>query len=150
MTTLESRAPAHPLARNGLAAPPVAGLTALLLAVPTGCVSTSGIDTSAMSFSQEPLVGKVVWNDLSTQDLDVARRFYGGLFGWTFEQSTAPGGQPYLLARSGRILVAGLVAVNSPSKDVVLSRWVPYVSVSNVDSSVARATAAGATVALAT
>ena len=81
---------------------------------------------------------------------NIARRFYVGLFGWTFEQSTAPGGQPYLLARSGRILVAGLVAVNSPSKDVVLSRWVPYVSVSNVDSSVARATAAGATVALAT
>jgi predicted enzyme related to lactoylglutathione lyase len=146
MATLESRAPAHPRARNGLAAPLVAGLTALLLAVPTGCVSTSGIDTSAMSFSQEPLVGKVVWNDLSTQDLDVARRFYGGLFGWTFEQSTAPGGQPYLLARSGRIFVAGLVAVNSPSKDVVLSRWVPYMSVSHVDTSVARATAAGATV----
>jgi predicted enzyme related to lactoylglutathione lyase len=99
-----------------------------------------------MSFSQEALVGKVVWNDLSTQDLEAARRFYSGLFGWTFEQTTGPGGQPYLLARSGRILVAGLVAVSSPSKDVVLSRWVPYMSVSDVDASVARATAAGATV----
>jgi len=99
-----------------------------------------------MSFSHEPLVGKVVWNDLVTQDLDVARRFYGGLFGWTFEQSTAPGGKPYLLARSGHIFVAGMLAVNSPSKDVVLSRWLPYMSVSDVDASVAKATAGGATV----
>jgi len=132
--------------RGGLAAPLVATLTALLLAVPSGCVSTPGTDASAMSFSHEPLVGKVVWNDLITQDLDVARRFYGELFGWTFEQSTAPGGQPYLLAHSGRIVVAGLVAVNSPSKDVVVSRWLPYVSVSDVDASVVQATAAGATV----
>src|SRR5215469_10190230 len=138
--------PAYPRNRNRLRARPAAQLTALLLALATGCVSTSGIDTSAMSFSQEPLVGKVVWNDLVTQDLDAARRFYGGLFGWTFEQTTAPEGQPYLVARSGRILVAGMVAVNSPSRDVVVSRWVPYMSVSNVGGSVARATAAGATV----
>ena len=138
--------PAYPLNRNRPAPPLVAQLTALLLALSTGCVSTPGIDTSAMSFSHEPLVGKVVWNDLVTQDLEVARRFYGELFGWTFEQTTAPTGQPYLLARSGRIFVAGMVAVNSPSKNVVLSRWLPYVSVSDVDASIARATAGGATV----
>jgi predicted enzyme related to lactoylglutathione lyase len=137
--------PVDTRSRNGLAASLVALLT-VLLAVATGCVSTTGIDTSAMSFSHEPLVGKVVWNDLITQDLDVARRFYGELFGWTFEQTTAPGGQPYLLARSGPILVAGMVAANSPSKDVVVSRWLPYMSVKDVDTSVAQATAAGAIV----
>ena len=137
---------ACPRERNRLLAAPLVRITALLLAFSGGCVSTPGIDTSAMSFSQEPLVGKVVWNDLVTQDLDAARRFYGGLFGWTFEQTTAPGGQPYLLARSGRIFVAGIVAVNSPSKGVVLSRWLPYVSVTDVDAAVARATAGGATV----
>jgi uncharacterized protein len=138
--------PAYLRTGNRLAPPRVARLTAFVLALASGCVSTPGIDTSAMSFSHEPLVGKVVWNDLVTQDLDVARRFYGELFGWTFEQSTAPSGQPYLLARSGRIFVAGMVAVNSPSKDVVLSRWLPYMSVSDVDASVAKATAGGATV----
>jgi hypothetical protein len=138
--------PAYPRKPNGFAARLIARLTILVLALSTGCVSTPEIDTSAMSFSHEPLVGKVVWNDLVTQDLDVARRFYGGLFGWTFEQTTAPGGEPYLLARSGRIFVAGLVAVSSPSKAVVLSRWLPYMSVSDVDRSVAQAIAAGATV----
>src|SRR5499427_4102023 len=131
---------------RSLAAALVAWFTALVLVVATGCVSTPGLDTSAMSFSHEPLVGKVVWNDLVTQDLDVARRFYGELFGWTFEQSTAPDGQPYLLARSGHIFVAGMVAVNSPSKDAVFSRWLPYMSVSDVDTSVGKATASGATV----
>jgi predicted enzyme related to lactoylglutathione lyase len=138
--------PAYPRYEHRFAPPLVARLTAVLLTLSTGCVSTPGIDTSAMSFSHEPLVGKVVWNDLVTQDLDVARRFYGELFGWTFEQTTAPGGQPYLLARSGRIFVGGLVAVSSPSKDVVLSRWLPYMSVSDVDASVAKATAGGARV----
>ena len=136
---------AHSRIRNRLAAL-LLQLSVLVLAVPTGCVSTPGIDTSAMSFSPEPLIGKIVWNDLVTQDLQVARRFYGELFGWTFEESTAPGGQPYLLARSGRIFVAGMVGVSSPSGDVVLSRWLPYMSVHDVDTSVARATAAGARV----
>jgi uncharacterized protein len=138
--------PAYPRNERRLAPVLVARVTAVLLTLSSGCVSTPGIDTSAMSFSHEPLVGKVVWNDLVTQDLDGARRFYGELFGWTFEQTTAPGGQPYLLARSGRIFVAGLVAVSSPSKDVVLSRWLPYVSVRDVDASVAKATAGGARV----
>jgi uncharacterized protein len=136
---------AHSRNRNRVAAL-LLQLTVLVLAVPTGCVSTPGLDTSAMSFSPEPLIGKIVWSDLVTQDLEVARRFYGELFGWTFEESTAPGGQPYLLARSGRIFVAGMVGVSSPSRDVVLSRWLPYMSVHDVDTSVARATAAGARV----
>jgi predicted enzyme related to lactoylglutathione lyase len=138
--------PAYLQNGNRLAPPLFARLTALLFALSTGCVSTPGIDTSAMSFSHEPLVGKIVWNDLVTEDMDVARRFYGELFGWTFEPSTAPDGQPYLLARSGRIFVAGIVSVNSPSKNVELSRWLPYMSVSDVDASVAKATAGGAKV----
>jgi len=138
--------PAYPPSRNRLPLQLLGRLTAFVFAIASACVSTPGIDTSAMSFSHAPLVGKVVWNDLVTQDLDAARRFYGGLFGWTFEQTTSPEGQPYLLTRSGRILVAGMVAVNSPIKDVELSRWLPYMSVRDVDASVSRATAAGATV----
>jgi hypothetical protein len=122
---------------------------AFLLAVPAACVSTSKIDTSGMSFSSEPLVGKIVWNDLITEDLDAARRFYGELFGWTFEQSTRPGGRSYTLARSGKVYVAGMVQVDSPAEGKTLSRWLPYASVDNVDASVARATAAGGKVAVA-
>jgi hypothetical protein len=34
--------------------------------------------------SGEHHVGKVIWADLVTPDVDGAKRLYGGLFGWTF------------------------------------------------------------------
>jgi predicted enzyme related to lactoylglutathione lyase len=46
--------------------------------------------------SGEHHVGKVVWADLVTPDLDTAKRFYGALFGWTF--SDVPGDRNYALA----------------------------------------------------
>ena len=109
--------------------------------------TTARIDTSGMSFSQEPLLGKVVWNDLITEDLAAAQRFYGGLFGWTFEDSASLGPE-YVLARSGKVYVAGLVSVERRADGTRLSRWLPYVSVDNVDSAVVRAKAGGAKVAV--
>jgi hypothetical protein len=122
---------------------------ALVLAVPVGCTTSAPSDVSAMSFADEPLIGKIVWNDLVTEDLEGARRFYGELFGWTFDRTTGADGQPYLLARSGRIYVAGMVQVHSNPPNTIESRWLPYISVSDVDASVGKATAAGATVAVA-
>jgi uncharacterized protein len=120
----------------------------LLIAVP-GCVSTGKVDTSGMSFSGEPLLGKVVWNDLITDDLDAARRFYGELFGWTFEDTTRAGIQRYALARSGGVYVAGFVPVAQRSDGAELSRWLPYVSVADVDAAVSKASASQGKVAVA-
>ena len=100
-----------------------------------------------MSFSSEPLVGKVVWNDLVTEDLDAARRFYGELFGWTFE-STTRGGRPYAIAKSGDIYVAGLLSIAARSDGATQSRWLPFLSVTDVDAAVAKATASNAKVAV--
>ena len=64
------------------------GLSALLLSVI--CLSA----LRAAPFQVPPLntpaspehhVGKMVWTDLVTPDLGAAERFYGGLFGWTFQ-----------------------------------------------------------------
>lgn len=111
------------------------------------CAAPSRIDTSTMSFSAEPLLGKVVWNDLITEDVAAARRFYGDMFGWTFEDTTGPAGREYVLARSGDAYVAGMVPVRSRADGVTLSRWLPYVSVANVDAAVAEAESAGGEVA---
>jgi predicted enzyme related to lactoylglutathione lyase len=100
-----------------------------------------------MSFSTEPLLGKVVWNDLITEDLDAARRFYGGLFGWTFETAKR-GDREYALAKLGRVYVAGLVPVAARSDGAKLSRWLPYVSVEDVDAALTRAVASGGNVAV--
>src|SRR5580700_4184872 len=56
--------------------------------------------------SGEHHVGKVVWADLVTPDLDGAKRFYGALFGWTFR--SVPGDSNYALALLDGEPVAGL------------------------------------------
>jgi uncharacterized protein len=125
---------------------------ALIIALIAGCVSTeeADTDTSGISFSQKPLLGKIVWNDLMTEDLDAARHFYGGVFGWTFDNYSArPGRGRYAIARMGNVYVAGLVPVPSRADGQKISRWLPYVSVDNVDRAVARAIDAGAKVAAA-
>jgi len=123
----------------------VASVLSMLLA---SCAVSTRIDTGSMSFSDTPLTGKVVWNDLITDDLAAARRFYGGMFGWTFDETRGPAGNDYLIARSGSLPVAGMVPVAPGSGGAKLSRWLPYVSVGDVDAAVNRATAAGATVAV--
>jgi predicted enzyme related to lactoylglutathione lyase len=112
------------------------------------CATVSGPDLSGMSFSTSPLVGKVVWNDLITEDIDAAQRFYGGLFGWTFEDAAGPGRDGYTLARHGGIYVAGLVPVEARSDGTRLSRWLPYLSVADVDQAVAGGIASGGKVAV--
>jgi uncharacterized protein len=119
-----------------------------LLAMLVGCTTTR-LDLSSMSFSQNPLIGKVVWNDLITEDLDAARKFYGALFGWTFERSTGREGHDYVIARSGGVYVAGLMSVARRDDGQRVSRWLPFISVSDVDRSTERATALGAKVVVA-
>jgi predicted enzyme related to lactoylglutathione lyase len=120
----------------------------LVLAVASGCVAPPRLDTSAMSFAAEPLLGKIVWNDLITEDLDAARRFYGGLFGWTFQETTRPGGGAYALAKQDGVYVAGLVPIGRRADGIRQSRWLPYVSVADVDQAVGRAMQSGGTVAV--
>jgi predicted enzyme related to lactoylglutathione lyase len=115
----------------------------------TACTAVSRTDFGNMSFSTEPLLGKVIWHDLITEDVDAAREFYGGLFGWTFEDSTGPGGEDYARARSDGIYVAGLVPIESPADGGRYSRWLPYISVADVDDAVSKSVSAGATVAAA-
>lgn len=124
------------------ASPVVFGL-ALIIA----CSSNPPIP-DAMTFSSDPLVGKIVWHDLITGDIDAAREFYSGLFGWTFESSVGPEGRPYALARDGDIYVAGLVEAQ-PDDGVNVSRWLPFVSVPDVDRAARIGTAMGGDVAVA-
>src|SRR3984957_20993165 len=56
--------------------------------------------------SGEHHVGKVIWTDLVTPDLNDAERFYGGLFGWTFR--AVQGDSHYALALLDGTPVAGL------------------------------------------
>ena len=113
------------------------------------CTTSSRPELSGISFASEPLTGKVIWHDLITEDIDSARHFYHGLFGWTFTESKAPSGRDYAVAQSGNVYVAGIVEIAAATDGSKLSRWLPYVSVADVDKAVARGVEAGAGVAVA-
>jgi predicted enzyme related to lactoylglutathione lyase len=79
--------------------------------------------------------GRFVWHDLLTKDVSAAKRFYGELFGWRFED-TKRADHPYVLARSGGTLVAGIVDVSANAR--AGPQWLSYVSVADVDRTVAQ------------
>ncbi|MDX1405100.1 MAG: VOC family protein [Woeseiaceae bacterium] len=113
------------------------------------CTTMTGRDLSGMSFSDDPLVGKFIWHDLITEDIDAAQRFYGEMFGWTFENSASRNGRDYVVARDGGVYVAGMVSVPPRADGRNVSRWLPYLSVTDVDAAVGDGVGAGATVAVA-
>lgn len=119
-------------------------LAAVVLVFVAACTTASRPDLTGMSFSSDPLLGKVMWHDLITEDLAASRAFYEGMFGWTFEASTGTRGEDYLLARDGDVLVAGLVDYKAPADGKKYSRWLPYISVDDVDAAMSRALAGGA------
>jgi len=75
--------------------------------------------------------GKLVWIDLLTVDLPAARRFYGALFGWTFEDFGA-----YSLAWLDGAPVAGLVEKTAPPEQKRKARWIAFMSVADVAAAV--------------
>lgn len=109
----------------------------------TACTSTDAPVIQNTSMSPTPLLGKFVWHDLITDDIDAAREFYAGLFGWTFEETERPGGGPYTLIRSGSRYVAGMVELADPDSETEYSRWLGYLSVADVAVAAEQARAAG-------
>jgi len=132
INTVLSLLPFGPRRKTRLA-PWLPALLALLLVA--GCASMQKLDFSGMSFSEEPLVGKVIWNDLLTEDAAAAERFYSGLFGWTFEDASGSGDRPYKVAKLHGIYVAGMLSIAPREDGQRESRWLPYLSVADVDRS---------------
>ncbi len=95
----------------------------------------------AASFELPPLnsppshdhhVGKVVWADLVTPNLSSAEKFYGGLFGWTFQRIHA-GDSDYAVAMIGGRPIAGIVEKPVPVTEHRQSAWLTFIAVRDVD-----------------
>ncbi len=108
---------------------------ALVSVLAASCTTPSGNRLADVPLSDKPLLGKFVWHDLITDDVQAATAFYGGLLGWTFEKTTHPGGGDYTIVFSGERLVAGIVALDDPA-NADYSRWLGYLSVQDVDEAV--------------
>jgi predicted enzyme related to lactoylglutathione lyase len=85
--------------------------------------------------------GKLIWADLFTSKPEEATKFYGGLLGWT-STTVHQKGSDYTIFFNGGVPVAGL-APHKAGKEDHPSKWIGYVSVSDIAASAALVTKNG-------
>lgn len=85
--------------------------------------------------------GAISWTELGCPDPQAACRFYGALFGWTFDTMKMGEGD-YHVIKVGPAAIGGIMTPPAPGP----AAWGPYVTVASCDATVAQATALGATV----
>jgi predicted enzyme related to lactoylglutathione lyase len=93
------------------------------------------------------LPGVPCWIDTSQPDPDAAVTFYGGLFGWEFEDVMPPGSDgKYLIARirGGDVAAVGSVPEGAPPA----AMWNTYVWVDNADETASKVQDAGGSVVM--
>ena len=81
--------------------------------------------------SSEHHAGKVIWVDLVTPDLAAAKRFYGGLFGWSFNDIHT-GASDYSVALLDGRPVGGLYQHALSSGEQRQPAWLTFISVGDV------------------
>ncbi len=91
--------------------------------------------------------GKVVWLEMVTPDLAASKRFYSGLFGWTFRDIHA-GKTSYAVALLGSRPVGGLHQQAEPATDRRQPAWLAFIAVRDVDAARRTALEHGAKVAV--
>ena len=84
------------------------------------------------------LPGKFVWADLVTDDVSAARKFYSGMFGWSFRQVGN-----YSIASNDERPLAGMFQRPRPTDRPAQPRWIGYLSVSSVSEAQDKVTKAG-------
>lgn len=84
----------------------------------------------------------VSWNELSTRDVESAKRFYSQVFGWEPHTSGEPG-QEYTEWRVNGKSVGGMMAMPDQVPAAVPPHWLTYFAVDDCQGTVARATERG-------
>jgi predicted enzyme related to lactoylglutathione lyase len=79
----------------------------------------------------EKHVGKFVWYDLITHDLQATSRFYEDLFGWSFVNTSPDDNSVKTILRKG-IPIGNAAQVKPENKDINESGWIGYMSVEDV------------------
>jgi predicted enzyme related to lactoylglutathione lyase len=90
--------------------------------------------------------GTFSWNELESRDPAAAKRFYGPVFGWEFDEEEGPGGMAYDVAKVNGSRVAGMADVKGRISDGIPAHWMTYFSVDDAEAAVAKVKAAGGTV----
>jgi uncharacterized protein len=78
--------------------------------------------------------GALVWNELSSPDLDASTAFYTSLFGWAISPLEGSP-EPYLWIRNGETANGGIRELREPG---VPPHWLPYFGTEDVDDALAQ------------
>jgi predicted enzyme related to lactoylglutathione lyase len=93
--------------------------------------------------NEDKTPGIFSWRELVTQDLDGSRKFYTELLGWTEDSMEMPGGMEYISFMNGETPVGGVVKPPAEKGDVPTT-WINYITVEDLDATVAKAQELGA------
>lgn len=93
----------------------------------------------------EPKVGQFCWNELATSNLQAAKDFYGKVFGWKF-LSHDMGDTTYTMIQQDNKDFAGIWSIPKDKEKEIPPHWMAYILVENIDESLEKARANGATI----
>jgi predicted enzyme related to lactoylglutathione lyase len=85
--------------------------------------------------------GTFSWTDLATPDAQASKDFYGGLFGWQFDDYPVPDGGVYVMARLDARRAAAMFETTERHP-----AWASYVTVDDLNAATDRARELGANV----
>ncbi len=90
-------------------------------------------------------IGRFVWHELLTTDVEAAKTFYTEVIGWNTQQAEAPAG--YTMWRVGERPIGGLMALPEQAKaHGAPPHWMGYVEVADVEASAKQVAELGGTV----
>jgi uncharacterized protein len=110
-----------------------------VIADPTGAVFSIWEPRDHIGAGLVNDVGALSWNELNTKDLQTARDFYAGLFGWDYEEAR----EDYLMILNGGSRNGGIRAQSEQEAEIP-PHWLSYFTVESTDDAVRQAEAAGA------
>jgi predicted enzyme related to lactoylglutathione lyase len=84
--------------------------------------------------------GQFVWYELTTPDVDAARKFYPPITGW----GTQPFDKDYMMWTSGGAPIAGIFRLGPEQRQKgIPPNWMPYIEANNIDETARRVTSLG-------
>lgn len=91
--------------------------------------------------------GALSWNELNTRDPEGAKRFYGAVFGWEFEDNEMGPMGTYTSIKLNGASVGGMLNMSERGvPEQVPAHWLVYFAVEDADAALAKAREGGGTV----
>jgi hypothetical protein len=113
----------------------------VVLQDPTGAVFALWQVKGGGASYADQVHGNRCWNEVLSNNVDRAGKFYADLLGWTI-RTEAFGGQPYHLFFLGEVPVAGMMAITKEMGQMP-SSWMTYFHVDSCDATVKQLQASG-------